>query len=84
MILKCFKGFSKICVKKLFLRFFCRDHLLTDMKDSHLKFWTTNPNVFLVAITEESKKVVGCISYREISPNTGIKQLLILQICCLI
>ena len=40
------------------------------MKDSNLKFWTTNPNAFLVAIAEESKKVVGCISYREISPNT--------------
>ena len=41
------------------------------MKDPDLKFWTTKPNVFLVAVQEETKKVVGCISYREIDSDTG-------------
>ena len=39
------------------------------MKDRELKYWTTDPNVFLVAQTE-SGRVVGCISYKQISPNT--------------
>ena len=39
------------------------------MKDKELKYWTTAPNIFLVAETE-SGRVVGCISYKQISPNT--------------
>ena len=46
------------------------------MKDPELKFWTTKPNVFLVAIHEETKKIVGIISYKEISPDTGKKNVL--------
>ena len=45
-------------------------HLATDMKDPDLKFWTTPPNVFLVALSEDSQKVVGCISYRKIASDT--------------
>ena len=39
------------------------------MKDVELKYWTTKPNLFLVAETE-SGKIVGCIAYRQITPNT--------------
>ena len=39
------------------------------MKDLELKYWTTQPNLFLVAETE-SGRIVGCISYRQITPNT--------------
>ena len=39
------------------------------MKDAPLEFWTTSPNVFLVATTE-SGKIVGCISYRQINTDT--------------
>ena len=46
-----------------------RIHLTTDMKDPSLEFWTTPPNVFLVAATE-SGKIVGCISYRQIKNDT--------------
>ena len=45
-----------------------RSHLNSDMKDPELKFWTTKPSVFLVAITE-SGKVVECILYRQINNN---------------
>ena len=48
-----------------------RHYLSTDMKDPDLKFWTTKPNVFLIAVHKETKKVVGCISYREIDSDTG-------------
>ena len=47
------------------------------MKDPELKFWTTKPNVFLVAINEETKRVVGIISYKEISPDTGRNNVLL-------
>ena len=40
-----------------------RQHLDTDMKDPDLRFWTTPPNMFLVAKTN-SGKVLGTISYR--------------------
>ena len=46
-----------------------RTHLNSDMKDQELKFWTTKPNVFLVATTD-SGKIVGCISYRQINTDT--------------
>ena len=49
----------------------CREHLKTDMADKALKFWTTPPNVFLVATSSSSpEKVLGCISYRQIAANT--------------
>ena len=41
------------------------------MADEELKFWTTPPNVFLVATSKEAdNKVLGCISYRVINPTT--------------
>ena len=40
------------------------------MRDAALEFWTTPPNVFLVA-TNTSGMVVGCISYRIITPDTA-------------
>ena len=40
------------------------------MADKPLKFWTTPPNVFLVATSSSSEKVLGCISYRQIAANT--------------
>lgn len=40
------------------------------MADEHLKFWTTPPNVFLVATSSATGKVLGCISYRQINPTT--------------
>ena len=39
------------------------------MKDMELKYWTTPPNLFLVAETE-SGKVAGCISYKKLTQNT--------------
>ena len=39
------------------------------MKDEELKFWTTPPNLFLVAETE-SGNIAGCISYKQITPYT--------------
>ena len=41
------------------------------MKDKNLKFWTTPPNVFLVATAPILPNVIlGCISYKEINPTT--------------
>ena len=41
------------------------------MKDKSLKFWTTPPNVFLVATAPILPNVIlGCISYQEINPTT--------------
>ena len=42
----------------------------TDMADKALKYWTTPPNVFLVATSSSSEKVLGCISYQQIAENT--------------
>ena len=42
--------------------------LATDMKDTKLKFWTSPPNVFLVA--KMNGRVVGCGSYQQIGPDT--------------
>ena len=50
-------------------RFYVSDHLSTDMKDSHLNYWTKYPNVFFVALSE-SEQVVGCIAYQRKSPDT--------------
>ena len=44
-------------------------HLGTDMKDRELRFWTTKPNIFLVA--KASGKVVGIVSYQIINPDTA-------------
>ena len=40
------------------------------MKDKELKFWTTEPNRFLVAKTSNGK-VVGCVSYKQINKDTA-------------
>ena len=41
------------------------------MKDKTLKFWTTPPNVFLVATAPILPNIIlGCISYQEINPTT--------------
>ena len=50
--------------------FFYRDHLNSDMADKALVFWTTPPNVFLVAASSSTDKALGCISYREIAADT--------------
>ena len=50
--------------------FYHRDHLNTDMADKALTFWTTPPNVFLVATSSSTKQVLGCISYRKIAEDT--------------
>ena len=49
---------------------FLRIHLRIDMKDKKLELWTTTPNCFLVATTK-SDKVVGCISYKQLSSDTA-------------
>ena len=40
------------------------------MADTELKFWTTHPNVFLVATSVSSGKVLGNISYRQLNSTT--------------
>ena len=40
------------------------------MADKALTFWTTPPNVFLVATSSSTKQVLGCISYRKIAEDT--------------
>ena len=40
------------------------------MADKALKFWTTSPNVFLVAVSPSTDQVLGCISYRQIAADT--------------
>ena len=47
-----------------------REHLNSDMADKALKFWTTSPNVFLVALSTSTGQVLGCISYRQIAADT--------------
>ena len=39
------------------------------MKDEKLRYWTAAPNVFLVAKSKESKRILGCIGYKEIAPK---------------
>lgn len=40
------------------------------MADKALKYWTTSPNVFLVATSPSTEQVFGCISYRQIAEDT--------------
>ena len=40
------------------------------MKDKELKYWTKPPNKFWVAKSKESGRILGCASYKEISPST--------------
>ena len=40
------------------------------MKDKELKYWTNPPNKFWVAKSKESGKILGCASYKKISPTT--------------
>ena len=40
------------------------------MQDKELKFWTTTPNVFFVAKSTESGRILGCISYKQYTPDT--------------
>ena len=47
-----------------------RDVLSTDLKDKELKYWTKSPNKFIVAKSKESGKILGCGSYKKISPTT--------------
>ena len=42
----------------------------TDLKDKELKYWTKSPNKFIVAKSKESGKILGCASYKKISPTT--------------
>ena len=62
--------------KKSFFIFHNRKALRTDMSDRNLEFWTTSPNVFLVATTTNNLsnmpgKIVGIIAYKKIGPNTA-------------
>ena len=46
------------------------------MSDRNLEFWTTSPNVFLVATTTNHLpnmpgKIIGIIAYKKIGPNTA-------------
>lgn len=59
--------FHAACIYCLYDEY-ARTHLATDMSDELLSFWTSPPNVFLVATSSE--KVVGFISYRQINPTT--------------
>ena len=45
-------------------------HLKTDMADKNLKFWTTQSNVFFVATSVSSDKVLGIICYKHINSTT--------------
>ena len=49
---------------------FYRETFNGDMKDKELKYWTKSPNKFWVAKSKESGKILGCASYKEISPST--------------
>ena len=42
----------------------------SDLADKALKYWTTSPNVFLVATSPSTGKVLGCTSYRQIAEDT--------------
>ena len=50
-----------------------RVHQQNDMKDKELKFWTTYPNIFLVAEITESGKIAGCIAYRQLTAKNTIE-----------
>ena len=51
--------------------FLLRKWLNTDLADEELRFWTTPPNAFLVAISRgEESKILGCISYKEKNSST--------------
>ena len=41
-----------------------------DLRDTELEYWTKPPNKFFVAKSRESGKVLGCASYKKLSPNT--------------
>ena len=43
---------------------------MNEMYDKKLEFWTTSPNLFLVAKSVESGKTLGFASYIEIDPYT--------------
>ena len=47
-----------------------RKALATDLYDPELEYWTTNPNIMLVAKSNKTGKVLGMISYRQISHDT--------------
>ena len=40
------------------------------MADKVLSYWTTPPNVFLVATSCSTQQVLGCISYRKIEEDS--------------
>ena len=40
------------------------------MADKVLSYWTTPPNVFLVATSCSAQQVLGCISYRKIEEDS--------------
>ena len=47
-----------------------RDVFSADLKDKELRYWTKSPNKFIVAKSKESGKILGCASYKQISPTT--------------
>ena len=40
------------------------------MQDEELKYWTTYPNVFLVAESKESGRVLGFVAYSQMTSDT--------------
>lgn len=52
----------------IYLKHNYRYALDTDLEDEELRFWTTKPNVFLVAKIRD--RVVGCIAYKKIAEDT--------------
>ena len=55
---------------RLYILYIFRKALTTDLYHPELEYWTTNPNIMLVAKSNKSGKVLGMISYRQISHDT--------------
>ena len=53
-----------------FILIIYRDVFSADLRDKELKYWTRSPNKFIVAKSKESGKILGCASYKKISPTT--------------
>ena len=42
--------------------------MTSDLKDKELVFWTKSPNKFFVAKSKESGRIIGCASFKEMTP----------------
>ena len=66
---------SSLILARISCVYFCyfkyeKLHLATDLKDKKLKFYTTWPNILLVAKLVETQKIIGSISYVEMDRKT--------------